>query len=130
MVKMMSISLYRSTPVECLHTVLLGSYKYLFGDLMDQITAVQKDAISARIDAFPPSGIDLKLSKSACRYTFIVYVQHIIIMIILFNSSLRYYQSFHGKDFKALAQIAPFVLWDELNDDQKSVWLSLSKVGF
>lgn len=40
----------------------------------------------------------------------------------------RYYQSFHGKDFKALAQIALFILWEELSDDQQSVWLSLSKV--
>lgn len=54
--------------MECLHTVLLGSYKYLFGDLMGHITTDQKDAVSARIDAFPPSGIELKLSKSACRY--------------------------------------------------------------
>lgn len=53
--------------MECLHTVLLGSYKYLFGDLMDHINDEQKDAVSAHIDAFPPSGIDLKLSKSACQ---------------------------------------------------------------
>lgn len=57
----------RSTPVECLHTVLLGSYKYLFRDLMEHVSAEQKMAISARIDAFPASGIELKLSKSACR---------------------------------------------------------------
>ena len=60
--------LYRSTPVECLHTLLLGSYKYLFRDLMEEVTSEQKSAISARIDAFPSSGIEQKLSTSACRY--------------------------------------------------------------
>ena len=31
-----------------------------------------------------------------------------------------------GKDFKALA---PFVIWDELDSNQKDLWLSLSKVN-
>ena len=74
MVKLNNLHIYviyfRSTPVELLHTLLLGSYKYLFGDLMTSITADQKKSISARIDAFPLSGITLKLSKNACRYIF------------------------------------------------------------
>ena len=40
----------------------------------------------------------------------------------------RYYKSFHGGDFKLLAQMAPFLLWDYINDEQKKVWLALSKV--
>ena len=40
----------------------------------------------------------------------------------------RYYKSFHGGDFKILAQMALFLLWDYINDEQKKVWLALSKV--
>ena len=43
--------------MECLHTVLLGAYKYLFHDLMSQITSTQKSEIAANIDAFPLSGM-------------------------------------------------------------------------
>ncbi len=45
-----------------------------------------------------------------------------------FSYVRRYYQSFHGKDFKALAECAPFILWEELDDDHRAMWLSLSKV--
>jgi len=51
-----------------------------------------------------------------------------MILLYFLFFACRYYQSFFGKDFKALAQVAPFVLWEELNDDDKSLWLSLSKV--
>lgn len=54
--------------MECLHTLLLGAYKYLFHDLMSQITPIQKSEITASIDAFPLSGMGLKLSKNAPRY--------------------------------------------------------------
>ena len=36
--------------------------------------------------------------------------------------------SFNGKDYKALAQCAPFVLWKVLDTEQRELWLSLSKV--
>ena len=44
---------------------------------MSTITANQKRAISARIDAFPLSGMNLKLSKKACRYTLTLYLLHL-----------------------------------------------------
>ena len=53
--------------MECLHTLLLGAYKYLFQDLMKSITPEQKQAISARIEDFPHSALELYLSKNACK---------------------------------------------------------------
>ena len=39
-----------------------------------------------------------------------------------------HYQSFIGRDFKALAQIALFLLTLYMTEQEKVVWLSLSKV--
>ena len=58
----------RSTPVECLHTKLMGPYKYLFKELMGEITASQKKEISAYIDDSPASGLKIKLSSNAPKY--------------------------------------------------------------
>lgn len=53
--------------MECLHTLLLGAYKYMFEDLINTSTPIQKNEISAHIDCFPSSGMGLKLSKNAPR---------------------------------------------------------------
>ena len=97
----------RSTPVECLHTILLGPYKYLTRELMDTISPDTKQKIVARIKAFNSSGLGGKLSSN------IVY----------------HHRSFHGKDYKLWAQMAPFIIWPFITESQRRVWLSLSKVA-
>ena len=96
----------RSTPIDCLHTILLGAYKYLFADLMNRVSPNDKREISARITCFPKSGLSTFLS----------------------GGITRYHGSCVGRDFKALAQMAPFVLWHYLEDREKTLWLHLSKV--
>ena len=98
--------LNRSTPVECLHTILLGPVKYLFGDLMEHITPNQKKEVAARIQSFPKSGFKTHLSSSI----------------------VNNHKSGLGRDFKLLAQMALFVVWDYLRDGEHAIWLSLCKV--
>ena len=98
---------HRSTPVETLHTILLGPYKYLTRMVMGQLTTAQKAEVGARLRAFNFSGRKGRIH----------------------GDSTRYFGSFVGRDFKAWAQISIFILAPYLQQDEMSVWLSLSKVG-
>lgn len=51
--------------MECLHTLLLGAYKYMFAHLMSSLSADEKKQVSAYIDAFPSSGMNIKLNRKA-----------------------------------------------------------------
>ena len=95
---------YRSTPIETLHTILLGLYKYLLRVTIPKFSGVQKEKILARIGAFNFSGFRVKLVGNV----------------------VQYHQSFIGCDW---AQMAPFVIFPYLNEDGKCLWLALSKVG-
>lgn len=99
---------YRSTPVETLHTILLGPYKYLTRVVMGQLNNAQKMEVLARMQAFKYSGIKGRV----------------------YGCITKYYGSFVGRDFKAWAQMALFIISPYLNDEEKSVWLSLSKVKY
>ena len=98
--------IFRSTPVEVLHTVILGPYKYLTGRVMAKLSTVQKQEVLARIFSFNYSGIEERISSNVTRYS----------------------QSFVGRDFKAWAQMAPFILAPYLTVDELKLWLSLSQV--
>ena len=41
----------------------------------------------------------------------------------------HYVGSLVGRDFKIVAQVAPFILAPYMDVNEKDVWLSLSKVG-
>ena len=75
---------------------------------MGKVSTTQKKEIAAKIASFPSSGMSLSLSPGI----------------------VHHHQSFVGKDFKALAEMAPFVLWNYLDDKEKKVWLNLSKVRY
>eukprot|EP00731_Ephydatia_muelleri_P005893 Em0003g141a len=66
----------------------------------------QKREILARVRAFNTSGFRVKMYGNVCQY----------------------YQSFLGRDFKAWAQMAIFILKPYLNEGQAAVWLSFSKL--
>ena len=103
---MLTCVISSSTPVETLHTILLGPYKYFLRSLMERMKSAQKEEIQARVEAFEFSGFDTKLSYNLCRH----------------------FRSFVGRDFKAVAQCALFLLGPYMLPKEKLLWVTLSKV--
>ena len=54
------IDLNQSIPVETLHTVLLGQYKYLLKELMVYQTSYQKQQIQDQVNAYDQKGLPFK----------------------------------------------------------------------
>lgn len=75
---------------------------------MARLNDRQKKEIGARIKAFSFSGFKTKLTSDICHYV----------------------GSLAGRDFKMVAQVAPFILAPYMDGNEKDVWMSLSKVGF
>ena len=82
---MVSIS---CTPVECLHTIFLGAFKYLLSEAMSTLITEQKKELLSQIQAFNYSGITGRLLGNVCCY----------------------HKQFFGRDYKVVAQIAPFTI--------------------
>lgn len=97
---------FRNIPVETLHTILLGPYKYLLKSTVPTLSKGQKEEILSRIRAFNTSGFRVKLVGNV----------------------IRYHQSFVGRDYKAWAQMALFIIYPYLTDGDRTVWLALTKV--
>ena len=97
----------RSTPVETVHTILLGPFKYLLKEVMATLSTVQKKEVLARMAAFHWSGFDGKVIGN------VVY----------------HHKSFVGRDYKAWAQMSLFIIGPYLSAAERAVWLDLSKVS-
>ncbi|KAL5477397.1 hypothetical protein EMCRGX_G024193 [Ephydatia muelleri] len=100
------VDLHQSTPIESLHTLGLGPYKYLLREKMEQLSEKQRKEVVARIAALPSSGLTGGISSDISRH----------------------YKSFVGRDFKFLAQIAMFIFSPYLSEAEIEVWLALSMV--
>lgn len=98
----------RSTPVETLHTILLGPYKYLLKSTIPKLSARQKEEVLARIRSFNYSGFHVRL----------------------IGNVVRYHKSFVGRDYKAWGQMALFIICPYLNEQEVRMWLTLSKVRY
>ena len=97
-------NIYRSTPVESLHTVLLGACKYMLRAFMD---STQKKEIGTMVQLFPYCGF-------SCRIT----------------GNIQYYKSFVGRDFKAFMQMAMFIVPTiYVSESETKCWFLLSKVN-
>ena len=92
--------------METLHTILLGPYKYLLKKVMPTLNARQKKEVLARMAAFNYSGFNKKV----------------------LGNVVHHHQSFVGRDYKAWAQMALFIIGSYIDASQKRVWLALSKV--
>ena len=92
--------------METLHTILLGPYKYLLKTLIPRLTSIQKKQVLARMSTFNYCGFKGKV----------------------IGNLIHYHKLFVGRDYKAWAQMALFVIGSYLSEGEKKVWLSLSKV--
>ena len=96
----------RDTPVEILHVVLLGFIKYFWRDAVANIKADSKAKLTVRISSLDTTGLCIPPLSG--------------------KTLVQYSGSLTGRDFRAIAQIGPFVLYDLLPDECYNAWLALS----
>ena len=89
-----------------LHGCDFSPSKYLLKVTIPRLSGQEKQEVLAKIRAFNYSGFDGRV----------------------FGNVIRHHQSFVGRDYKAWAQMALFIIGNYLSDDQRRVLLSLSKV--
>ena len=95
--------------MEVLHVVLLGFVKYFWRDAIARLSVANKALLILRISSLNTSRLDLPPCLSGKTY-------------VQFAGSLV------GRDFRVIAQIAPFVLYNMLPDECYKAWLSLSNL--
>ncbi|KAJ7157732.1 hypothetical protein C8R46DRAFT_1355172 [Mycena filopes] len=102
---------HQDTPVEILHVILLGFVKYMWRDVV-QLQLNKKDEkkelLATRLTSLDVAG--LGISPLAGR------------------TLVKYSGSLTGRDFRAIAQVAPFVLYDLVSEECFKTWQALSKI--
>ncbi|KAL1755500.1 hypothetical protein FB107DRAFT_290833 [Schizophyllum commune] len=107
--KLSELDAHADTPIEILHVILLGVVKYFWRDIISRLKAPEKDILKARLNSFDTSALDIPPLSG--------------------ETLVTYAGSLVGRDFRAIAQVAPFVLHDlGLDDNIVRVWMALSKV--
>lgn len=99
---------HQDTPVEILHVVLLGFVKYFWRDAIARIQSKDKPILVSRIDSVDVSGLGISAPSG--------------------HTLVTYAGSLTGRDFRVIAQIAPFVLHGLVTDKCYDVWLALSRM--
>ncbi|EFP84909.2 uncharacterized protein PGTG_10380 [Puccinia graminis f. sp. tritici CRL 75-36-700-3] len=91
----------RDTPVEILHVFLLGVVKYMVRDFMRHLSAEEKLQVKARYQTFNIDGLNIP-SIQASYLT-------------------NHFANFIGKDFRIVLQAAPFVLFEYMDDRERTL---------
>jgi hypothetical protein len=102
---------HSDTPVEILHVVLLSFVKYFWKDVIkDQLKNKQpkKDLLATRLSSLDVSSLGI---SPLAGHTLVQYAGSLI-----------------GRDFRAIAQVAPFVLENLVTPKCYNTWISLSKL--
>ncbi|KAF8907460.1 hypothetical protein CPB85DRAFT_1526400 [Mucidula mucida] len=101
---------HSDTPVEILHVVLLGFVKYFWRDLIQNQLKKddQKELLAARLNSLDVSALGLSPLPG--------------------DTFVKYAGSLVGRDFRAIAQVAPYVIYDLVNDECRATWVALSKL--
>lgn len=103
------LDITQDTPVEILHTVLLGIIKYAWYNLHTSWKDPQQDLFVVRLQSTDLSG----LSIPPIRATYM----------------LQYRNNLIGKHFKSLMQTAVFHLHDIVSSEQFLLWKALGSLG-
>lgn len=98
--------LFSKTPIEILHTILLGPVKYLLSSTIKSLNQHEKDQLHAKISA-----LDMSAFAANIR-----------------GNITRNYGSYVGRDFKLWMQVAVFVLQGIIPDENLLIWELLSEV--
>ncbi|CDO76792.1 hypothetical protein BN946_scf184978.g21 [Trametes cinnabarina] len=102
---------HSDTPVEVLHVVLLGFVKYFWRDLVQgqlKNKDTAKDLLATRLSSLDVAA--LGLSPLAGR------------------TLVQYAGSLTGRDFRAIAQVAPFVVYDLVTPECYEAWVALLRL--
>lgn len=99
----------QDTPVEVLHVILLGIVKYFWRDAVSRQTLSGKEVLKARIDSLDVSGLALSPLRGA--------------------TLVQYAKSLTGRDFRAIVQIAPAILFDLIPAKAYDAWRALSSLA-
>ncbi|OAV97120.1 hypothetical protein PTTG_26146 [Puccinia triticina 1-1 BBBD Race 1] len=96
----------QDTPVEILHVVLLGVFKYMVGEYINNFDKKRREELSGRVQLFNTDLLNLPPASP--------------------KTLINYVGSLSGKDYKFFIQAAPFVFFKFMDPDQRELWLSLS----
>ncbi|KAL1714355.1 hypothetical protein EV715DRAFT_209819 [Schizophyllum commune] len=99
---------HRDTPVEILHTILLGFVKYLWRDVLTRVKKPDLQILIHRLSSVNVSGLGVPPLSG--------------------HTLVTYGRSLTGRDFRVIAQVAPFVLHGLVDDAHLRIWVILSKI--
>ncbi|KAF8886594.1 hypothetical protein CPB84DRAFT_1749908 [Gymnopilus junonius] len=102
---------HQDMPVEILHVVLLGFIKYFWRDLIQNDLKGKdslKELLIQRLSSFNVSGLGISSLNG--------------------KTLVQYAGSLTGRDFRHIAQAAPFVIYDMVTSEKLAAWVSLSKL--
>lgn len=98
------------TPVEPLHTVLLGTIKYIWAKTCTHLTNTKTlDTFQARLASISVHG----LNCPPIRASYLV----------------QYRGSLIGRQFKQIVQIAPFAVYGLVDEDLFTVWITAGRMA-
>ncbi|KAJ4467657.1 hypothetical protein C8J55DRAFT_394516, partial [Lentinula edodes] len=105
--RILGLDPHQDTPVEVLHVILLGAVKYFWRDTVNRTNnKTDRPILIARLSSFNTWGLGIPPLNG--------------------NTLVNYAGSLTGRDFRAIAQAAPFILEGLISDHQLEVWKALS----
>jgi hypothetical protein len=100
---------HRDTPVELLHTVLLGVVKYIWHGLCTSLTEEQRTLFATRLQGTNISGLSIPNIRA--------------------SYMMQYRNALIGKHFKTLMQTTVFHVHDLVNENQFRLIKAMGKFG-